>query len=165
MMALRLENEALHQKTQRLESQLMAIRQPSQTSRWPHVTRQNASTEFSKERLEELAGGPGKGVILTFVNSARLDFARTWVAHLRRLGLRNWLVGATDPETLRVLLREGIPCFDMHTDLPSQTEWAWGAQPASPLARVQAVPAGRSSVPAPCPRRDRLGVLPLARPA
>ena len=75
------------------------------------------------------------------------------------------LVGATDPETLRVLLREGIPCFDMHTDLPSQTEWAWGAQPASPLARVQAVPAGRSSVPAPCPRRDRLGVLPLARPA
>ena len=165
VMALRLENEALHQKTQRLESQLMAIRQPSQASRWPHVTRQNASTEFSKERLEELAGGPGKGVILTFVNSARLDFARTWVAHLRRLGLRNWLVGATDPETLRVLLREGIPCFDMHTDLPSQTEWAWGAQPASPLARVQAVPAGRSSVPAPCPRRDRLGVLPLARPA
>ena len=145
IMALRIENEALQQKTQRLESQLMATRWPSQTSRWPHATSQNASTEFSKERLEELAGGPGQGIILTFVNSARLDFARSWVAHLRRLGLRNWLVGATDPETLRVLLREGIPCFDMHTNLPSQTEWAWGAQPASPCSR-----SNRARGPQPC---------------
>ena len=161
VMALRVENEALQQKTQRLESQLMATRQSSQTSRWPHVTRQNASTEFSKERLEELAGGPGQGIILTFVNSARLDFARSWVAHLRRLGLRNWLVGATDPETLHVLLREGIPCFDMHTDLPSQTEWAWGAQPARPCARAKPCPRDTALR----PRHGRLGILPLARPA
>ena len=130
--ALRMENEALQQKAQRLEFELMAergqgARQPPPTSRWPHVTRQNASTEFSKERLLELAGGPGRGIILTFVNSARLDFARARVGHFRRLGLRNWLVGATDTKTLHVLLREGTPCFDMHTNLPSQTEWAWGA--------------------------------------
>ena len=132
---LRSENEALKHKAEALESELMEARGGRPASKgaarldfaWPHVTRQNASTEFSQERLTDIAGGPGRGVILTFVNGARLDFARTWAAHMQRLVLKNWLIGATDPETLQTLLREGIPCFDMHTDLPSRTEWAWGS--------------------------------------
>ena len=40
--------------------------------------------------------GPTKRIILTFVNTVRLDFVTTWVARVRRLGLTNWLVGATD---------------------------------------------------------------------
>ncbi|KOO23428.1 glycosyltransferase family 77 protein [Chrysochromulina tobinii] len=71
-------------------------------------------------------GGPKRQVILTFVNKARLDFAATWAAYMRRLGLTNWMVGATDATALRALLETGVPCFDLHTSLP-EGEWAWGS--------------------------------------
>ena len=71
-------------------------------------------------------GGPKRQVILTFVNKARLDFAATWSASVRRLGLTNWMVGATDATALRHLLETGVPCFDLHTSLP-EGEWAWGS--------------------------------------
>ena len=83
------------------------------------------STLLTRARLEAI-GGQSRSVILTFVNRARLDFATTWVAHVRRLGLTNWLVGATDAEALDRLLAQGVPCFDLHTNLP-QGEWAWGS--------------------------------------
>ena len=44
--------------------------------------------------------------------------AITWAAHVRELGLSNWLVGATDQRTLRSLRRAGVPCFGMKTALP-----------------------------------------------
>ena len=130
---LRAENSALKANAHKLEAYLLEARSrgaefathPGQM--WPHVTSRNANTAFSKERLEEVAGGPGRGVILTFVNSARLDFARTWASHVRRLGLTNWLIGATDQDALHALLRDGTPCFDMHTHLPAHGEWAWGS--------------------------------------
>ena len=71
--------------------------------------------------------GPGKQLLLTFVNRVRLDFATTWAAHVRRIGLSNWLVGATDQRALRSLRREGVPCFGIRTRLP-EGEWAWGSQ-------------------------------------
>ena len=71
--------------------------------------------------------GPSKQLLLTFVNRIRLDFAITWAAHVRELGLSNWLVGATDQRTLRSLRRAGVPCFGMKTALP-EGEWAWGSQ-------------------------------------
>jgi hypothetical protein len=84
-----------------------------------------ASVVLDKERLTAV-GGPSRQIILTFVNTIRLDFAATWAAHMRRLGLTNWLVGATDNGALSALLRDGTPCFDMHTSLPTG-EWAWGS--------------------------------------
>lgn len=72
------------------------------------------------------AAGPRKQIILTFVNRVRLDFARTWVAHVVRLGLTNWLVGATDEGALQSLLAAKTPCFSMRTNLP-QGEWDWGS--------------------------------------
>ena len=131
---LRAENAELAARAHKLEQWLLEAQtrgkqmyatHPGQM--WPHVTSANASTAFTKERLEQLAGGPGRGVILTFVNSARLDFAATWAAHVRRLGLSNWLIGATDPDALHALLTAGTPCFDMHTHLPAKSEWAWGS--------------------------------------
>src|SRR6056297_3568864 len=55
--------------------------------------------QLTRERAEAVAG-PHRQLILTFVNSVRLDFATTWVHHVRRIGLTNWLVGATDPQAL-----------------------------------------------------------------
>ena len=82
-------------------------------------------TSLTRERVTKIAG-PRKQLILTFVNHVRLDFARTWVAHVRRLSLTNWLVGATDEGALQGLMRERTPCFSMKTNLP-QGEWDWGS--------------------------------------
>ena len=40
--------------------------------------------------------------------------------------MSNWLVGATDKPALKALLKEGMPCFDMSTNLP-EGEWPWGS--------------------------------------
>ena len=82
------------------------------------------STEFNKERATMVA--TNKQIILTFVNKIRLDFATTWVMHVRRLGLTNWLIGATDRASLKEMSRAGYPCFDMSTNLP-EGEWPWGS--------------------------------------
>ena len=43
---------------------------------------------------------PHQVILVTFVNSKRADYAYTWAAHLQRLGLRNYLIGAMDGEAL-----------------------------------------------------------------
>ena len=83
------------------------------------------SSALTEERARAAAGAAGK-LLLTFVNRVRLDFATTWVSHVRRLGMTNWLVGATDSKALRSLRRSGVPCFSMRTRLP-EGEWAWGS--------------------------------------
>ena len=69
-------------------------------------------TSLTRERVTKVAG-PKRQIILTFVNRVRLDFARTWAAHVRRLGLTNWLVGATDEGALQGLIASKTPCFSM----------------------------------------------------
>ena len=59
------------------------------------------TVEFSKERAEAVA--TNGQLLLTFTNKIRLDFATTWVWHVRRLKMTNWLVGATDAEALVAL--------------------------------------------------------------
>lgn len=83
-----------------------------------------ADVDFSEARVRSQAQ-LGQ-ILLSFVNRVRLDFAHTWVAHVRRLGIRNYLVGATDAEALKGLLRADVQCFSMATNLP-QGEWPWGS--------------------------------------
>ena len=52
-------------------------------------------TELTEARAKSVAGDK-KQIILTFVNKVRLDFAKTWAYHVVRLGLTNYLIGATD---------------------------------------------------------------------
>lgn len=82
--------------------------------------------QLTRERAESVAGRH-RQIILTFANKVRLDFAMTWVHHVRQLGLANWLVGATDPQALRRLHAGGVPCFSMRTALPTG-EWDWGSR-------------------------------------
>ena len=89
----------------------------------------HASTEFTRERARAVASD-GR-LILSFVNRVRLDFADSFVVHLRRLGLTNWLVGATDRTALRELRHKGVPCFDMSTNLPEGQLWA--SRPLAPF--------------------------------
>ena len=98
----------------------------SDTGRRPRALaeRLRQSTEFTQERARAVA--TNNQIILTFVNRVRLDFATTWVMHVKRLGLTNWLIGATDRASLRELRRSRYPCFDMSTNLP-EGEWPWGS--------------------------------------
>ena len=98
----------------------------SDTGRRPRALaeRLRQSTEFTQERARAVA--TNNQIILTFVNRVRLDFATTWVMHVKRLGLTNWLIGATDRASLRELKRSRYPCFDMSTNLP-EGEWPWGS--------------------------------------
>lgn len=86
--------------------------------------RLSASTVFTRERAHDIA--TNGQIILTFVNRIRLDFAVSWMAHVKRLGLSNWMIGATDATALKELQRIGAPCFDMSTNLP-EGEWPWGS--------------------------------------
>ena len=92
---------------------------------------------FRRERMAVVGRGHGGAIrpgvvhdqqvaLLRRRQVARLDFAATWSAYMRRLGLTNWMVGATDATALRALLETGVPCFDLHTSLP-EGEWAWGS--------------------------------------
>ena len=102
--ALRHENALLHQRERALESQLRALTGGEPAPASLHGARRRLAetddTSFTKERVTTIA--VDKKLLLTFVNIVRIDFARTWVHHVRRLGMTNWLVGATDPRALRL---------------------------------------------------------------
>lgn len=51
---------------------------------------------FTQERA--LAVATKGQILLTFTNRIRLDFADTWVYHVKALKMTNYLVGATDAE-------------------------------------------------------------------
>ena len=84
------------------------------------------STEFNKERAQ-LVAGSSKQIMLTFSNKIRLDFVTSWVHHVRRLGMTNYLVGATDAASLEAMKKDKVQCFLMQTTMP-QGEWAWGSR-------------------------------------
>ena len=81
--------------------------------------------ELTAERARAVAG-PAAEIILTFTNKVRLDFAVTWAAPLIRMGLTNYLIGATDEGAFNGLRLRRLPCFSMRTNLPS-AEWDWGS--------------------------------------
>lgn len=129
--ALSAENVALRKSLRALEEELAALkpmnerrRRSSSTSTAVRTVAKPGATAFTRERAQQVATN-GK-ILLTFVNKIRLDFAMTWVYHVRRLGMTNWLVGATDKASLVALLDAKIPTFDMLTNLP-EGEWPWGS--------------------------------------
>ena len=66
-------------------------------------------------------------ILVTFVNSKRADYGYTWAAHLRRLGLSNYLVGAMDGQALKKLVARSIPTFDMESGLTT-ADYGWGTK-------------------------------------
>ena len=123
--SLRAENERLRSQAHELESALSRLRgaswEPASARR---LAGEDPKYEFTQERLQKLA--PKRQVLVSFVNIVRIDFARSWVHHVRELGMTNWLVGATDPRAFDALKTDGTECFDMKTNLP-QGEWPWGS--------------------------------------
>jgi hypothetical protein len=62
----------------------------------PQVEQREDEHVLSAELIGKYAS-PHRQIIVTFVNSHYLQFALTWVHHLRRVGCNHFLVGAMDP--------------------------------------------------------------------
>ena len=84
-------------------------------------------TELTEARAKSVAGDK-KQIILTFVNKVRLDFAKTWAYHVVRLGLTNYLIGATDVGALTGLHKLNLPCFSRARERsrPHILQWSTG---------------------------------------
>ena len=63
-------------------------------------------------------------ILVTFVNAKRANYAYTWAAHLHRLGLSNYLVGAMDSKALDKLINRSIAAFDMESGLTT-ADYGW----------------------------------------
>jgi arabinosyltransferase len=58
-----------------------------------------AFTAARRERIQPLV--QDGYIMVTWANEHYLDFARTWVASMRRVGITGYIVGAMDDDMLR----------------------------------------------------------------
>lgn len=77
-------------------------------------------------------------IIVTFANHAFLDFVLTWVKHLTELNVFNILVGAMDTKILEALFWEGVPVFDMGSNL-NTIDVGWGTPTFHKMGREKAI--------------------------
>lgn len=63
-------------------------------------------------------------LFVTWANHHYTDFAMSWVARLRALGLTNYLVGAMDNDILSTLARRSVHTFSMQSgELQQSCAW------------------------------------------
>lgn len=63
-------------------------------------------------------------LFVTWANHHYTDFAMSWVARLRALGLTNYLVGAMDNDILSTLARRSVHTFSMQSgELQQSCVW------------------------------------------
>lgn len=77
-------------------------------------------------------------IVVTFANYAFLDFVLTWVRHLTELKVFNILVGAMDSKILEALFWEGVPVFDMGSNI-NTIDVGWGTPTFHKMGREKAV--------------------------
>eukprot|EP00966_Prymnesium_polylepis_P154632 3570813-Prymnesium_polylepis.1 len=81
----------------------------------PLLTAELAKKHASKDNM----------LIATYVNYNRLDFAYTFIKHLRALNNPHFLVGALDEKALRGLQQYSVPTFLIESGLTTN-DYGWG---------------------------------------
>ena len=81
----------------------------------PTLTAELAKKHASKDNM----------LIATYVNYNRLDFAYTFIKHLRALNNPHFLVGALDDKALRGLQEYSVPTFIIESGLTTN-DYGWG---------------------------------------
>lgn len=81
----------------------------------PELTAELAKRHASKDNM----------LIATYVNYNRLDFAFTFVKHLRALNNPHFIVGALDEKALRGLQEYSVPTFIINSGLTTN-DYGWG---------------------------------------
>lgn len=85
------------------------------------------SAHLSADLVKQFASPEGQ-IIVTFVNAHYMDFAVTWVTHLRRAGCNHFLIGALDAEALKLLQARGYQAFSMAEGGVRARDLGWGSQ-------------------------------------
>jgi len=136
---LKLENELLAEKVRKLELELLkkqegamaqaatAAAAPAPSTTVAETRPANASDYRLTPALIRDRCDENNIILVTFVNAKRVDYAYTWDAHVRRLKLRNYLIGGMDQSALRLLVERGIPAFDMESGLTT-SDYGWGTK-------------------------------------
>lgn len=107
-------------------------RAPPRTGKMPALTKFRLTKELVQERVRDNV------IIVTFGNFAFMDFILTWVTHLERLGISNFLVGAMDTKLVEALYRKGVPVFDMGSHM-STVDVGWGSSAFHKMGREKVV--------------------------
>ncbi|KAK3267350.1 hypothetical protein CYMTET_24079 [Cymbomonas tetramitiformis] len=71
--------------------------------------------ELLRSKLEKAIGNNDKKVAITFANVGYKDFFDNWIAHVRKLGWNNFVVGAIDDGLYEHCIKEGIPVLPMNS--------------------------------------------------
>lgn len=66
-------------------------------------------------------------IMITWANHHYLDFARSWVYHIKKAGVNAYMVGAMDDEMLRDLVEHDFHCWRMNTGI-TKHDLGWGSQ-------------------------------------
>jgi hypothetical protein len=99
---------------------------PSEVSRAEAADLATFGKDLSETLVSRFAS-PDRMVIVSFVNSHYMDFARNWVRHLRAAGNRYFLVGALDDAAYTALRATAVPSFDMAASLTTR-DFGWGSK-------------------------------------
>ncbi|KAI3900058.1 hypothetical protein MKW98_000958 [Papaver atlanticum] len=97
----------------------------------PHHTFQ-LSKELVESRVKDNV------IVVTFGNYAFEDFVLNWVRHLTDLGVTNLLVGAMDIKLLESLYWQGVPVFDMGSNM-STIDVGWGTPTFHKMGREKVI--------------------------
>ncbi len=73
-------------------------------------------------------------LVVTWANYHYFDFVRTWVDHVRAVGITGYLVGAMDDHLLREMISRKINCFSMKSGL-TLGDFGWGSPTFAKMGR------------------------------
>ncbi|MEW5317003.1 MAG: hypothetical protein WDW38_008337 [Sanguina aurantia] len=89
---------------------------------------------LTKERVHGLLE---RGVIMvTWANHHYLDFARSWVAQVKKSGINGYLVGAMDDDMLRDLVTHNVHTWRMNTGM-TKGDLGWGSKNFHEMGRFK----------------------------
>ena len=94
-----------HHHCRQLQSSIMVVH--------AHIQPHPPTPKKIREAVHKLA--KDGYLFVTWANHHYTDFAMSWVKHLKKLGLTNFLVGAMDDDVLSTLARRAIPTFSMQS--------------------------------------------------
>lgn len=92
--------------------------------------------KLTKEMVDSRANN--NVIIVTFANHAFVDFVLNWVKHLTELKVFNILVGAMDTDILKDLFWEGVPVFDMGSNV-NTIDVGWGSPSFHKMGREKVI--------------------------
>lgn len=88
-----------------------------------------------RESMQSLAQDGGY-LMITWANHHYVDFVRTWVWHVRHVGVSGFIVGAMDEAILKELVADGINTFSMNSGLVT-SDFGWGSPQFAKMGRFK----------------------------